>query len=234
MGKGKSGLKKIPWWKRILSYLDEVHLETTSSHHNPQLTLCIDKGRIQLYTEKAIYSYEDLYDNFYKLFEKIDFSKKQFNNILILGFGLGSIPYMLENNFGVKAKYTGIEIDEEILRLASDYTLPKLQSPYTLITADAYAYAAQSQDQFDMIAIDVFVDDTIPAKFEESQFLENAEKMLAKDGLLLMNRLTTTDSDKEKYQSFLEETFSPIFTEAIGITVDDNTILLNHSAYLKT
>lgn len=224
----------IPKWKIWLSYIFEIELECVASQHNPVLTLCLSNGRLQLYTDNAIYSYEDLYDNFLEAFKQLDLSKKSFQKILVLGFGLGSVPFMLEKKFGLQANYTGIEIDEEIIRLASEYALPKIQSHCTLITTDAYSFVDINEEQFDMIVVDVFLDNAIPSRFESVYFLENVKDLLAPDGLLLYNRLTTTDRDKEKHKEFFENAFSPIFREAIEVEVEDNTILLNSPMYLAS
>jgi len=98
---------EIPKWKRWLSYLMEVHLESSSSEHNEELHVSLSKGRLQLSTANAIYSYADKYENFYKTFEQVELNEKV-DDVLILGFGLGSIPYMLESKFGKKYRYTGV------------------------------------------------------------------------------------------------------------------------------
>ena len=109
---------KQPLWKRFLSYLFEIHIESTSSEYNPHLYVSLQKGRYQLSTANAVYSFEDLYDNFSDAFKEIDLDRLNIQNVLILGFGLGSIPIILEQNFKKKYHYTGVEIDEEVLYLA--------------------------------------------------------------------------------------------------------------------
>ena len=112
---------KQPKWKRLLSYLFEIHIESTSSDYNPHLYVSLQKGRYQLSTANAIYSFEDLYDNFSDAFKEIDLDQLNVQNVLILGFGLGSIPIILEQKFNKKYFYTGVEIDEEVLYLANKY-----------------------------------------------------------------------------------------------------------------
>lgn len=48
-------------------------------------------------TAHAVYSYEDRYDNFVRAFKKAKLHDRKIDNVLILGFGLGSIPIILEN-----------------------------------------------------------------------------------------------------------------------------------------
>ena len=90
---------KQPLWKRILSYEYEVHIESATSIYNDELNVLLVKGQYQLVTPEAIYSYGNRYDNFFKAFEQIDLNKEAIESVLLLGLGLGSIPFMLENYF---------------------------------------------------------------------------------------------------------------------------------------
>ena len=54
----------LPRWKRWLSYFWTIPIESVQSEVNPDLHVSLIKGRFQLYTQHAIYSFDDLYDNF--------------------------------------------------------------------------------------------------------------------------------------------------------------------------
>ena len=84
-----------PLWKRLLSYLFELHIESTSSEHNPHLYVSLKNGRYQLSTANAVYSYGDLYDNFSEAFQQLNLESREIKNVLILGFGLAfaSVPF---------------------------------------------------------------------------------------------------------------------------------------------
>ena len=97
----------VPIWKRYLSYITEMHIESASSDINPHLYVSMQKGKLQLSTQNAIYSYGENYHNFAKTFAQLDLSSIQNGEVLILGFGLGSIPLILEKSYGLQAQYTG-------------------------------------------------------------------------------------------------------------------------------
>ncbi len=224
---------KQPFWKRWLSYLFEIHIESTSSTHNPHLYVSLVNGRYQLSTANAIYSYEDLYDNFSAAFKKIDLDRLNIRNVLILGFGLGSIPIILEQLFKKKYHYTGVEIDEEVIYLFNKYALPDLQSSFELISADALAFVDQNSEQYDMIAVDIFQDDIIPDTFQQKDFLKKVEYLLKPGGALLYNRLAHTDDDLEKSQAFYDNVFSRVFEKSRFLEVNGNWMLLNRDDILK-
>lgn len=222
-----------PLWRRLLSYVKSVHIETTGSGYNPYLRVVLNRGRYQLVTANAIYSYGDLYDNFTKAFKKIDLDRLEIKEVLILGFGLGSIPVILETMFHKKYYYTAVEIDPEILRLANTYVVPDIQSSIEFQLSDAATFAAFSKKKFDLICMDVFLDDEVPTELEHEDFLVNLKKMLSKDGILLFNKLAYSKRDKIKSSAFFKNHFKRIFTEGSYIDVDGNYILLNRSDMLK-
>ncbi len=224
---------KQPLWRCLLSYIKSVHIETTQSGYNPYLRVVLKRGRYQLVTENAIYSYGDLYDNFTKAFQKIDLDRLEIKEVLILGFGLGSIPLILETMFKKKYYYTAVEIDPEILRLANTYVVPDIQSGIEFQLSDAGTFAAFSKEKYDMICMDVFLDDEVPTELEHEDFLVNLKKMLKPNGILLFNKLAFSKRDKIKSAAFFKNHFKHIFTEGTYLDVDGNYILLNRSDILK-
>jgi spermidine synthase len=224
---------KQPRWKRILSYLKDVHIETTESVYNPFLHIVFKNGQYQLCTANAIYSYGDKYDNFSKAFNKIDLDNLPIQNVLILGFGLGSIPLMLEKMFHKKYHYTAVEIDAEVLRLANTYVLPEIGSNIEFQVLDALTYTMFTEEKFDMICMDVFLDDTIPTELEQDDFLNNLKDMLTEKGVLLYNKLAYHKKDKKQAEAFFQNHFKRVFTEGVYLDVQGNYILLNRGDVLK-
>ncbi len=222
-----------PLWRRLLSYITSVHIETTGSGYNPYLRVVLKRGQYQLLTANAIYSYGELYDNFSKAFDQIDLDKLNIKEVLILGFGLGSIPVVLETMFNKKYYYTAVEIDPEILRLANTYVVPDIQSGIEFQLSDAATFAAFSKDKYDMICMDVFLDDEVPTELEHEDFLVNLKKMLTPNGILLFNKLSYSKKDKKNSDAFFNNHFKRIFTEGVFLDVNGNYILLNRGDILK-
>lgn len=215
----------IPLWKKWWSYISEVELETASSEYNESLMVSLSQGRLQLSTKEAIYSYADKYDNFRECFQKMTLPKHA--ELLLLGFGLGSIPFMLEKKFGKKYNYTGVEIDETVIYLASKYVLSNLNSDIQLIHADAYSFVHVDQNQYDIIAMDIFISEKIPLEFESMEFLQDLSNKLLPNGIMLFNRLAKTKEELEKTQQYFQEIFLKIFPNADFVEVKGNHVLTN-------
>ena len=216
---------EIPKWKKWLSYLMEIHLESSSSEHNEELHISLNKGRLQLSTANAIYSYADKYENFFKTFEQIKLDAKT-EDVLILGFGLGSIPFMLETKFDKKYNYTGVELDEEVIYLASKYVLSSLQSDVLLVEADAINYMHQCTQTFDLICIDIFVDDQIPEVFLTTDFLTLVKDSLSERGIVIFNHLADRPSYEKKAKTYYNEVFLEVFPQGKYLQVLGNGMMV--------
>lgn len=214
-------------WKRLLSYVSDQLIETSSSEYNPELYLLLVKGRYQLVTDKVIYSFEDKYDNFYDLFKLLPLS--DLKNCLILGFGLGSIPVMLERNFKLDIEYTGVELDEEIVYLASKYVLDDLKSPMNLLQTDAAAFVQWTNERYDLICVDVFANDEIPKPFKTKAFLNSCNSLLTERGMLVYNSLYLHKEDKRVSDDFFNKVFKKEFPNAKAYHCGNNLMLVSQS-----
>ncbi len=217
---------RIPLWKKWLSYAFPVHLERLTSPKNVRLTVLVDRGRLQLLSGNAIYSWDDLYHNFTIAFGQIDLESRAFSEVLVLGLGLGSIPFILETVYQCQYRYTAVEWDEAVVYLASKYTLPRLKSPVDIVIADAAAFVQTTSTTFDLIAVDIFEDDRIPAAFEEVSFLEHCRRLLRPEGLLLYNRLYNSEENRTLAQCFYRDTFCRVFSATRTIETNGNLILI--------
>ncbi|TVR79843.1 MAG: methyltransferase domain-containing protein [Saprospirales bacterium] len=223
----------VPFWKRALSYLTEVHIESNPSPLNPHLYVSMRKGRFQLCTHNAVYSYEDKYDNFRLAFDQINLTGIKNGSALILGFGLGSIPILLQKKGIQGLDIVGVDIDENVVELASRYALNKIHYPTEIICADAEIFVELCMNRFfDLIAIDIFVDDKIPDKFQSPGFLKKCHSLLSPDGILLFNALAATEEDKFSAEELYFEKFTKAFPKASLLDVNGNYIFLHDKRFI--
>ena len=223
----------IPTWKKWLSYVWEFHVESSFSEYSQELYVLLSKGRYQLVTSNAIYSFEDLYVNFSRAFDKLKIDRARQLNTLVLGVGMGSIPMVMESQGFNNCYFTAIEIDETIIDLLSRYGMDKIKSPIEVYQADAVAFMNITQEQFDLIAIDLFINDVIPDDAQSIDFLENVKERLASNGLVMMNHLSLTQADQEKGKRFFNEFFKVVFPTADFIDVGGNWMLINDSRFIQ-
>jgi spermidine synthase len=213
-------------FQKFISYFRPINLESTSSEHNPELEVMLSRGRLQLISGNAIYSWDDLYRNFKVAFEQLDLDKRKIDEVLILGLGLGSIPYLLEKTFHKNYHFTAIEWDEEVANLALKYALPRLKSSIDVVTADAEIFVEVCEEKFDMLIVDIFEEELVPPQFETDYFLEDCLTLLNPNGILLFNRLHNNLADKTSAKRYYDTVFSKVLSNTRVIDTNGNWILV--------
>lgn len=172
------------------------------SEINPELKVYLSLGRLKLITGNAIYSYEDKYINFVEAFNIINIKNKSVKRALVLGLGLGSIPYILEKKFKLQSTFTCVELDSAVIDLFEEFVLEKLNSQFNIKNDDGYNYLLNSNEKFDLICMDIFNDAKIPEKFSTLDFLKLLESNLSIIGTIIYNRLAENQKDIELNEQF--------------------------------
>jgi spermidine synthase len=224
---------KISIWQRLLSYFKEIHIESAPSELNPHLYVSLSKGRYMLSSAHAVYSHADLYHNFGKVFDLIQFEKLPGKHCLILGLGLGSIPILLEKR-NQKLTYVAVEKDPSVIYLASKYALPDIQSPLHVYEGDASTLIRTQENQsFDMICMDIFVDDVIPKVFRQSSFLEELRRLIHPKGLIIINVLKDKEGERPINANFMD-LLNKQFPKGQIIEVGPNTMFVSDQNYVHS
>lgn len=123
---------------------------------------------------------------------------------LILGLGGGSIPRMLlaaRPQIAVEA----VEIDPAVVELAARYfdidTLPR----FTVHLEDAAAFLRRCQSRYGVIVVDTYIGEQFPDRCASREFLKDARRCLADDGVLVVNWLNGNTQLQKMLLSNLEE-----------------------------
>lgn len=212
-------------WTKFISHIVKVPVDKIDSGNEP-LYVDLIKGRYQLSTDKAVYSFDDKYDNFVTAFRSIKADKFNQKNILVLGGGLGSVPFILEKNHSVKANFTIVEYDLNVIKLFNKYTRPRLESDVTIVETDAEYYMLNNSAHYDMIVIDLFIDDEIPEKFTSHEFLEICKEHLSEKGLLLYNCMTVSEIQKIHSADYKKFIFDVVFKKHDFVKTKYNYVLM--------
>lgn len=219
-------MKKINLFHYLWSYLDTLILAEAESEYSQKLQLCYRKGRYMLLSPNAVYSYEDLYFNFSETFARLQAENWPLKSVLVLGMGLGSVPQLLSQRFGQKnASFTLVEIDPLIIKWAKATTLPRIAATCELVCADALQFVENCQSKFDLVAIDIFIDDKVPQVFESQEFIEKIKSLLQPNGRLLFNRLSDTAAQNTLSQTYFKNIFAPAFPQSQALNILTNTML---------
>lgn len=172
--------------KKYLSYIFEFPIEKKYSDSSGNLEVTFHKGAYKLSTANAIYSWGKYYESFGTAFKKLDIYNADIHKVLILGYGLGSIADLVKKNKAVDI-IIGVDSDPVIMDLAYRYQqIPERE----LVCMSAIEYIQTSIKKFDLICIDIFIDDKVPATVMQEDFLEKVFQRLNTSGWLIFSQLT--------------------------------------------
>jgi spermidine synthase len=175
--------------KFIGKFASRLVIEQTTSELNPMLEVVSVGDRIILNAANTNYSYGGLHRVFQKIMKKVDIPGRQINEVLILGFGTGSVASILKEEIGLDCHILAVEKDPEVIRLGKKYFATDRFTDLDIIEADAAEYVATSRRKFDLIVVDVYVDFEVPESCETDEFVAGLEKCLKPGGMVLFNKL---------------------------------------------
>lgn len=196
---------KPRWWQRLLSYFWLVRLPTPPSTVTPSLEVRLSDGRLVVDATGVNYAFGGLDHFFRAAFRRLGIPEAQMQKVLILGFGSGNVATILrEWETGPPLDITGVEQDGSMLEIGRRYFHLDELEPLELKIQDAAAYVRQApQKQFDLIVVDLFVEDVVPQRFTTTAFLKKLGALLRPRGLLFFNRLMDTEQHRRESEAFL-------------------------------
>ena len=192
------------------SYLVKRILESRSSPHNPLLEVVYVNGRCVLNSRSVNYSFGSLHRVFEEAFAKLHLERRKLSEVLLLGCGAGSVVQILRNEYSKDCAITAVEIDPVVIELARRHFMIDRVPGLEIVCADARDYVATARRKFDLVVIDLFVDDRVPQEFRTREFVERAGKLLAKGGLIVFNAIDDSPDTKLEADE-LEASFAASF-----------------------
>jgi spermidine synthase len=226
-------VKKIPgnineWIRLAGSYIWGQKLAEYTSDINGKLEVWMVNGRLMLNSANANQSYDSLHDVFKSVFEEIALDRQPVHHVLLLGLGAGSVPAIIEEELVMNSMITAVEKDPLMIILGKEYFHLDRFKHLRIIHDDALHFVEESKATFELIIIDLFIDDHVPEPFTRTGFLEHLRTLLAPEGFLLFNMIVQTPDQAEQFKRI--ETY---FKEQNGITrilhpIPSNKVLYWH------
>ena len=203
--------------KKLASYIYPLKIKEIPSERSGNIEITLVNGKLVIDSKNANYSYGSLQKVLKKGLLHIGIEKlQQLENILVLGVAGGSVIQTLRNDFKVNAKITGVEIDPEIIILANEYFHLSNTVNLELVTADAFQFITRTNNNYDLIIIDIFNDAKMPHELFENTFWSNINNQLTTDGLVLFNSIFTSKKELDRNQQ-LTNRLNTYFTSIIRI-----------------
>lgn len=145
------------------------------------------------------------------------FVKDQPKKILMLGLGGATVPKAL-NILVPKAELDIVEINPAIPPIVAKYFGFQESDKNHIFVEDGFEFVKNSPaDVYDIVFLDAFTPDYIPPSFLTNEFMQNVKKILAKDGIVMMNTFTTSKF-KEKEAELFKNNFGDYYNIATAQT----------------
>ncbi len=144
---------------------------------------------------------------------------KEPRNTLVIGVAAGTQIEDVKMRFPA-TKVTGIEIDEKTVNVGKKYFSLKEDNRTKIIIDDARRFLSQSNDSYDLIIIDVFRDMSIPPHLATREFFETLDKRLSKDGIIVVNLISSLEGENSHIFELLYNTYSAVFKNVKVIPIN--------------
>ena len=185
--------------KRVLSFLLPIKIHQKKSVYSKNLEVTWNNGYLVLDSENTNYSFGSLQRVLKKGLKYIGYERIQnFQSILVLGVAGGSVIETLKKEVKFEGKITGVEIDADVIELATKYFGLGNYKNVSIINDDAFEFVLKTKEKYDLIIIDIFQDTTMPNFLFEDFFINRINFLLNVNGFILFNTMVLGYQDRRR------------------------------------
>jgi spermidine synthase len=138
--------------------------------------------------------------------------------VLILGLGTGTYASLC-NEYFPQSHVDGVEIDEKITQLATEYF--DLPPNLDMMVNDGRAYL-QTDKKYDVIMVDAYKDITIPYQMSTVEFFQQVREHLNEGGVMVVN-LSTASEGEGTINEYLCDTIASVFPQVYSAQLGEKS-----------
>jgi spermidine synthase len=143
--------------------------------------------------------------------------------VLLAGVGGGAIARYFSGCFP-EVKGEAVEISEVISQIAQDFFEFPNTKNWQLVTADIGDYVQHCQYKYDLIVIDIAIEQQTPKWILDRKFLQRCRSLLTENGHIALNLLVDDGEDFQQALSIIRDTFDKN-TACLSLTKYRNTVV---------
>ncbi|MBI3511215.1 MAG: hypothetical protein HY064_11170 [Bacteroidetes bacterium] len=210
-----------------MSFFWPQTIVTVKGKISPRLDVVFENGQKVLNAGHVNYSFGNLHTVFQFAMKQARVKEDPPHNMLILGFGAGSIASIVRNEMKIDLKITGVEADEEVIRIAEEFFGMKNFPGLQLVYARAEEFIQTVAEKFDLICVDVFVEGIVPEECRTDKFLLALKSALNSNGKIIFNVMPRENrSGGDELADLFGKVFPANKVEEINLGNSPNRILI--------
>jgi predicted O-methyltransferase YrrM len=207
------GAGLVGFARTLLSYLRPQELDRRRTEHNPLLRVVEVQGRRRLDAVSVNYSRGSLERVLAETFDRLELDRRDLRSVLLLGFGAGSAVVLLRQSHGAGVRFTAVEIDPVVIELARRWFQHARDPGIEFVCRGAREHVEVAAGEHDLVLVDAFVDERIPAELQEPGFARGLARCIAPGGLLVFNTLAdgiTRRAESDRIEAALRTVFGSV------------------------
>lgn len=149
-----------------------------------------EMGRLVANSAHGNQSFGSLHRIWQNTFDHIGLRSEPPGNVLLLGLGAGSVPWILHQELGLAPRIVAVELDPAMDRLArAQFKLDRLPDLQVVI-GDATVQVHAITERFDLIVVDLFDDLDLAQGVDTAGFAQALRSRCLGDGLVCFNTVS--------------------------------------------
>lgn len=198
--------------QKLLSWFYPIRIDEAKGELEHDLEVNLYRGKKYLDTANVNYSFGALQEVFDYAFRQTGIYDQHVRSALLLGFGSGSVAELLLKNCNQEMMITGVEADSEIVRLTQKHFPGSIPLNVVVIHSDATRYVINERNKYELIIIDLFIEDTVPQNCQSEEFLLLVKKLLSENGKVFFNKMEVANdlTSLEQLQTRFRKVFGTV------------------------
>ena len=191
---------------KLLSYIIPIKIFKTKSKLSKTIEVTWANGELVMDSENTNYSYGSLQRILRIGLKHFGFDKiSKMNHALVLGVAGGSVIKTLVDEIQFKGQITGVDIDQDNIKIANQYFKLDEIKNLNIVIDDAFEFVLKTKDRYDLIIIDIFQDMNMPNFLFEDFFINRICFLLQSRGVVLFNTMCLTAKDNLRNKKLIKE-----------------------------
>jgi len=186
--------------RRVFSWIWPIEVVRTQGHFG-ELAVRWEDGKLVLNSANGNQSFGSLHRVWQRTLKQVLQPNALPRSVLLLGYGGGSVPRILQEEWGSTAAITAIELDLRMIELARAHFGLDQYCDLNVILGDATIRIHALRERFDLVLVDLFDDLDLARGVDSSAFMHGLRERCDEHGVVCFNTVAFDQESEERCQA---------------------------------